>query len=77
VLAHGTHLRGSGMYDNGVENARIQVTLSSKLPKADCDILSLGYLDPNSVNVDEWTNREAEGVLFVPKAGEILYRVRK
>lgn len=77
VLAHGTHLRGSGTFDNGIEHARIQVTLSSKLPKADCDILSLGYLDPNSVRPEEWQEREDEGILFVPKAGEILYRLRK
>lgn len=77
VLAHGTHLRGSGTYENGIERARIQVTLSSQLPKENCDVLSLGYLDPNSINIDEWTHREAEGILFVPKAGEILYRVRK
>jgi lactate racemase len=77
VLAHGTHLRGSGTYENGIENARIQVTLSSKISKADCDILSLGYLDPNSVKTEEWQGREDEGILFVPKAGEILYRLRK
>jgi len=77
VLAHGTHLRGSGTFENGVEQARIQVTLSSKLPKADCDILALGYLDPNSVKPEEWQGREDEGILFVPKAGEILYRVRR
>jgi hypothetical protein len=26
--------------------------------------------------MDEWQNREAEGVLYVPKAGEMLYKVR-
>jgi lactate racemase len=77
VLAHGTHLRGSGTFESGVERARIKVTLSSKIPKADCDRLSLGYLDPDSINFDEWKDREDEGVLFVPKAGEMLYRVRK
>lgn len=77
VLAHGTHLRGSGTYENGVENARIKVTLSSKIPREDCDILSLGYLDPASINFEEWKNREEEGILFVPKAGEMLYRLRK
>lgn len=76
VLAHGTHLRGSGTFENGIEHARIHVTLSSKLPKADCDLLALGYLDPNSVKPEEWQGREDEGILFVPKAGEILYRVR-
>lgn len=76
VLAHGTHLRGSGTYENGIERARIQVTLSSRIPREDCERLALGYLDPNTIIVDEWKDREAEGVLFVPKAGEMLYRVR-
>jgi lactate racemase len=77
VLAHGTHLRGSGTFENGVEHARIQVTLASKISEEDCKKLSLGYLDPNSIKTEEWQRREDEGILFVPKAGEILYRLRK
>jgi hypothetical protein len=26
--------------------------------------------------VDEWKDREDEGILYVPKAGEILYRMK-
>lgn len=76
VLAHGTHLRGSGTYENGVEKARIRVTLASRIPRDLCERLGLGYYDPNSINPDEWQGREGEGVLYVPKAGEILYRLR-
>lgn len=76
VLAHSTHLRGAGSYERGVERGRIDVTLSTRLPASDCEQLALGYLDPASVDVAEWQGREAEGVLFVPKAGEMLYRVR-
>ena len=25
----------------------------------------------------DWANRESEGILFVPKAGEILYRLKR
>ena len=75
VLAHGTHLRGSGTFENGVEKARINVTLSSKISAEDCRKLSLGYLNPDEVKVDEWKDREDEGILFVPKAGEMLYRL--
>lgn len=77
VLAHGTHLRGSGIYDNGIEQARIQVTLATGIPEADCQILALGYLSPNEIDITEWQGREDEGILYVPKAGEMLYRVRK
>jgi lactate racemase len=76
VLAHSTHLRGAGRFDAGVERARIDVTLATRLPAADCDRLALGYLDPRTIDPDEWRDREADGVLFVPKAGEMLYRVR-
>jgi nickel-dependent lactate racemase len=74
VLAHSTHLRGSGMMENGVEKPNVRVTLASKISAEDCERLRLGYLDPAKVNFEEWQNKEAEGVLYVPKAGEILYR---
>ncbi len=76
VLAHSTHVRGSGVMDGGVEKANMRVTLSSQVPPQDCARLSLGYLDSDDVNIDEWKDRESEGILFVPEAGEMLYRVR-
>lgn len=77
VLAHSTHLRGSGVMDNGIEKPNVRVTLASKISAEDCARLNLGYLDPAKVNVDEWEDREDEGILYVPKAGEILYRLKK
>lgn len=78
VLAHSTHVRGSGVMDaeRGVEKPNVRVTLASQLPPEDCARLNLGYLDPASINIDEWKDREDEGILYVPKAGEILYRVK-
>ncbi len=77
VLAHSTHVRGSGVMDAlGVEKPNVKVTLASKIPPEDCARLNLGYLDPASINLEDWQNREAEGILYVPKAGEILYRTR-
>ena len=77
VLAHSTHLRGLGTYDAeaGVENLRIKVTLATRIPRERCERINLGYLDPATVNPAEWVGREDEGVLVVPKAGEMLYRV--
>lgn len=77
VLAHGTHLRGSGVYENGIEKARIEVTLATAIPETDCKTLALGYLNPANIKVEEWQGREDEGILYVPKAGEMLYRVRR
>ena len=76
VLAHSTHLRGSGIMENGIEKPNVKVTLASKISAEDCAQLNLGYLDPSKINVDEWKDREDEGVLYVPKAGEILFRMK-
>jgi lactate racemase len=76
VLAHSTHVRGSGVMENGIEKPNVRVTLSSKIPAEDCARLNLGYLDPATVNVNEWKGRESEGILHVPRAGEMLYRIR-
>src|SRR5674536_389810 len=69
--------RGLGGYDavTGVETPRIQVTLATGIPEARCRRINLGYLDPAGIRVDEWAGREHEGVLLVPRAGEMLYRV--
>ncbi len=76
VLAHSTHMRGSGEFENGVEKPNVRVTLASKISREDCEQLNLGYMDPAKIDLDSFKGREDEGVLFVPRAGETLYRVR-
>jgi nickel-dependent lactate racemase len=76
VLAHSTHVKGIGSFENGVERPRVKVVLATQIPKAVCDKINLGYLDPATINPQDYANREDEGVLYVPKAGEILYRLR-
>ncbi|MBI1765321.1 MAG: DUF2088 domain-containing protein [Acidobacteria bacterium] len=78
VVAHSTHVRGLGSYDaaTGVESPRIKVTLATGISEERCRRIKLGYLDPASIKLDEWQGREDEGVLFVPKAGEMLYRLK-
>lgn len=76
ILAHSTHVRGIGTYENGVEKPRVQVTLSTGIPKAECEAINLGYRDPASINPDDWRNKEDEGLLQVPHAGEVLYRLK-
>ena len=77
VLAHSTHLRGSGWMENEVEKPNVKVTLASKIPEEDCKRLNLDYLDPAKVQIEDWKGKEEEGVLYVPKAGEILYRWKR
>lgn len=78
VIAHSTHLKGIGTYDEatGTEYPRIRVTLATRISRERCERLNLGYLDPDTINIDEWKNREDEGILLVPKAGEMLYRIK-
>src|SRR2546430_2091608 len=75
ILAHSTHVRGTGSYDAtaGVERPRIQVTLATGIPEERCRRINLGYLDPREVEPGEWEGRE--GVLVGPHAGEKLYRL--
>ncbi|MBM4429321.1 MAG: DUF2088 domain-containing protein [Chloroflexi bacterium] len=77
VLAHSTHLRGMGTYENGVEQPRIQVTLATGIPEEVCRQVNLGYRDPASINPQAWLERQEEDLLVVPQAGEELYRLRK
>ncbi|HPO14329.1 MAG TPA: lactate racemase domain-containing protein [Candidatus Hydrogenedentes bacterium] len=76
ILAHSTHVRGGGTFENSVEKPRVQVTLATGIPEAECRAINLGYRDPKSINPDDWKNREEEGYLLVPDAGEILYRLK-
>jgi lactate racemase len=78
VLAHSTHVKGLGTFDpaTGVESPRIQVTLATGIPPERCRRINLGYRDPATVRIEEWQGREQEGVLVVPRAGEMLYRLK-
>lgn len=75
VLAHSTHVRGMGTFENGVEKPRVRVTLASRIPPETCTRINLGYRDPDTIDVESFANREHEGVLLVRKAGEMLYRL--
>ncbi len=77
VLAHSTHVRGIGTFENGIERCRIRVTLATGIPEAVCRDINLGYRDPASIRVAEFEGRENEGVLYVPKAGEMLYQLEE
>jgi nickel-dependent lactate racemase len=75
VLAHSTHVRGIGTYEDGVENCRIKVTLATGIPREVCERINLGYRDPATIRVEDFANREDEEILYVPKAGEMLFQL--
>lgn len=77
VLAHSTHLRGVGTYQDGVERPRIRVTLATAIPEERCVRLGLGYSDPVSIDLASWRAAADDDLLFVPHAGERLFRLRE
>jgi nickel-dependent lactate racemase len=69
ILAHSTHVRGKGTFEDGVEAPRIRVTLATGISEELCGRINLGYMDPAMVKDQAWD-------LEVPHAGEMLYRVK-
>jgi len=78
ILAHSTHVKGTGAYDaaSGIETPRILVTLATGIPEERCRRINLGYANYREIDLEAWKGREQEGLLFVPHAGEMLYRAR-
>jgi len=79
VLAHSTHVKGLGEYDvaTGIETDRISVTLATRIPEERCRRINLGYMDPEKIKMEDWQGREREGIVVIPRAGEILYRLKQ
>jgi nickel-dependent lactate racemase len=75
VLAHSTHLRGAGTYDEVAgERCRLRVTLATGIPEDVVRAAALDYLDPAAVDIEAF---RADGeTLVVPEAGEVLFRLR-
>lgn len=75
VLAHSTHVKGVGRYENGTESPRVNVVLATRIPEERCRRVNLGYMDPDSIDPADYAGREDEGILYLPEAGEVLYRL--
>ena len=76
IKAHCTHVKGIGTFEDGVEKARVNVVLATKISPERCKRINLGYMNPDEIEPAKYQGREDEGVLYVPKAGEILYRLK-
>ncbi len=75
VLAHSALVKGEGSYRDGVEQPRIEVALATGLSADVCARINLGYLDPATLDPNDYRNREQEGILYVDHAGETLHLV--
>jgi hypothetical protein len=75
VLAHSTHVRGTGTYQNGIEKPRVEVVLATSIPKEKCEQIHLGYMNPAEIRIEDYMGKEDQSILYVDNAGEILYRL--
>jgi nickel-dependent lactate racemase len=75
IMAVSTYIKGTGSYENGVETPRIRVSVASQIPREACERVGLGYVDMNDIRVDDWRDREDDGILLVERAGETLYKL--
>ena len=77
MLAHSTHVRGSGVMAGGVEKAECPGDAGEQdLARQTAPGSTWATWIPAAINLADWQNREDEGILYVPRAGEMLYRVR-
>ncbi len=69
------HLSGVGRLPTGAK-CRARVTLATRLSAETCSRLNLGYRGPEGIRPQDYANREDEGILLAPKAGEMLFRLK-
>ncbi len=50
------------MFENGVEEPRVNVVLATAIPKERCDKINLGYMNPAQIKIADYENREDDGV---------------
>jgi hypothetical protein len=56
VLAHLTHVKGTGTWGGGVERPDVNVVLATSIPREKCLQVNLGYMDPRAIQLsDAWT----------------------
>ena len=76
VLALSTHVRGTCTFENGIEQPRIEVILATGIPEDVCRKINLGYMDPARIDMDDYRDKETQGILYVDHAGEMLYKLK-
>ena len=75
-LAHSTHLRGAGTWDEVEgEHLRVTVTLATGIPEDVTRAINLDYLDPAQIDLAVWESDP--DTLVGHDAGEELYRLRE
>jgi nickel-dependent lactate racemase len=77
VLAHLTHVRGTGLYSGGVERPDVKLVFATSIPEEVCRRINVGYMDPAAIDPRDYIHKEEHGILYVDPAGEILHRLER
>jgi nickel-dependent lactate racemase len=75
VLAHLTHVRGTGTYEAGVERPDVNLVFATSITEDVCRKINVGYMDPRHIHLADYMNQEDQGILFVDHAGETLHQL--
>ncbi|HAH87077.1 MAG TPA: hypothetical protein DCL60_06860, partial [Armatimonadetes bacterium] len=59
-----------------IEKPRVDVILATGIPEERCRKVNLGYMNPADIKVEDYIGKEDQGILYVEKAGEMLYRLK-
>ena len=51
------------------------MVLATGISRQRCEKVNLGYMNPADINIEEYENKEGEGILVVHHAGEVLHRL--
>ncbi|MDN5338067.1 MAG: hypothetical protein PWQ20_1137 [Thermotogaceae bacterium] len=76
VASHVINVTGPGNYDpaTGKEELLFKVTLATKISKAECEAVNLGYMSPEEVKREYFNDEES---LWIEPGGKYLYDIRK
>jgi nickel-dependent lactate racemase len=77
VLGVASYMKGAGEYRDGMERPRINLVLATGIPEEICRRCSVGYLNPATVDPEEWKRRDDDNFLFIERGGEVLYLPQK
>jgi nickel-dependent lactate racemase len=74
VVAHSTHVKGIGTYENGIEKPRIRVKLATGISRERCERINLEYVDYKTIDPAKWQGDPDR--LYLDHAGEMLYKLK-
>jgi nickel-dependent lactate racemase len=75
IAAHVINVRGAGNFDDhsGKEEFNFKVTLATRISKEICELVGLGYRNPDSIRKEDFIG---QGKLWIENGGKYLYKIK-